>query len=1143
MKFFYPQIHSGEMNSRLVSPNELGTLLKKFKIFNAITNACNSGKAGIDPSLSFTGGLIKEGVHNAAAMAFAVSNTAATIFIETFYLSYFFQGESFQNSVSLARNELASTTRRPARFTPSVELFDYFLPVSFSSIHAREYDPPQMVQRTDPGMWHNLATALWEMVPRERGNELGEPNLVGREDELAALEGHFIPLYENENNRTNIILIYGMLGTGKSTFAEHVCWWWHNTGMADDFVYVRINPRVFGSPMSTIMTTLQRKLSVNSAREVINKLRDERVVILLDDLNHLTQWSTLVEDPSHQQLKDFLSEVYGGKSIIILTSTSRETWLMEPYRPFEFELKGLSDMDCCFAIMNSVMDQSGIQDMNSKDYRFLEKIASLVSGNPSALRAICWKVNASHPNALNDHYTTLRRGIPSEMVKRWSSHMGGFTISLSGLKVKRFLEGCFGSPPDDGFLFLSLANHAGRVHSSWIRFIASVSANLWPESETNLSMENWVDIFHTMTNQLEEIGLLAIREEDPEYLTINPLFTYMIRMNIQNGKLGSPELAAMLRTLSNNFHLSRDTSDSMNTGEALAEWRDMGRLLEQGYVDRLNIFDDLLDKEVDEDANIMSTLDDFMTSNEIAEQLLEQLSLGDLNEERPREQPESSPEPNLSTFNHERVLFHILQEFMMQNLTSTTQPLIDETIEMCEKYLNRLHLDISTEKKNINLSLNLCAPAVTAAAWLAQYYFGPDLHKAQQYINLSMLVCDAAITGRPVRQNIMYYIFRLQLLLQKAGVAMLRGDMSEAEASNREVVGFTLSDEDKEGIEDFIDPFLASSKVIAYHGLYNIALLSKTIQEAEPERKVVQNALRHLASNIGRPEDGDENASSNETRNSDISNLFRGIMNIWNMDGISESMGDEASVTRCFQSPVETYFTYHGLLCAEANVSELPPSPNPKEILQDYLEGAIHKRDYVAAHVYHSQLIEAYIGSDDWRAAYNQLVQLKEMLSQHPPALFQFDWLPPSEGMMRDMRDGVLYLFGADLASSHGIFLSIIRSPTRCHSEFLRRCIETGPKLRHAISILRAVRVSDDEINQLSIVFNNENDGFKEWLLQLGTQEKELSPYAETDESLLEVILLGLYAYHYLGGISGSALRQAIRLLIEGCRKLSLELD
>jgi hypothetical protein len=1063
-------------------------------------------------------------------MTFAVSITAATIFIETFYMSFFCHEETFANSVFLARKNLALKPRRPARFNTEVDLCDYFVPVVFSSTDATEDTSPRMARKAPPGILDSLAMTLWEMIPRERVNELGEPGLLGREDELAELEREFLPLYRHTDSPTNILLIHGMLGIGKSTFAEHVCWWWQNTGIADDFILVRINPGIINSPTSTTMKRLQRRLSADSVDQVVEILQTRKLVVLLDDLNHLTQWSPLTEDPSHQELKTFLMRVHGGKSIIALTSTStEEEWIPKPFHTFK--LNGLKDINTCLAIMTSVMDKTNIRDIGSQGYRSLEKIANLVSRNPAALRAVCWDINASGPSALENHYVALRRGVTNNMVRTWSSNMGGYTISQSAFKVKRFLEGCFGAPPDHGLLFLSLAMHAGRVHHDWIAAMARLAKDLWSESE-NSTAENWLETFHTITRQLQkEIGLLDVSKEDPGYYQINPLFTYMARIKIQAGGLGPQELVHVVESFSNTFHAHQCFSTLMDTNPlGRGGSAELVKAVEAGYFEHLNTFDVLLGEGVDRDATILPTLDDIVASKASMERLFGRLALDNLNDEETSATMQEFQSLVEQHFSNESALFYILQAFMMQSTTSARQPLTEETIRMCESYLERLGLDVSTGLQHQSLSQNLCGPVVTIISWLAQYWFATDLHKAQRYAEFGILVCNIGTTCEVGKQKMMYQIFTSQLLQLKAAIATCFGDEKTAKALNETTKELEFSDEEKQGAEDIVNPLLASLRVNASHALYNIALLSKTIREAEPEHRAALEALAKLAELVGYPDNRLDNSEDVE-----FTDLSRGIMRMWDMYGVSKSLGAKSS--RIFYARNADEFALS--LRQSFSGEEL------KQNLQSSLEKAIHTQDYRAAEIYHEELVECYWEKDDWRAACNQLISLEEMRSQRTPAVLQgiqVACLTPTERMMRDLRNGVIYLFGARLISSYQSFSKVVTRREDCHFAFNEEEVNTQEQVSLARRLIRNEQSSDGDIDQLCVTFGDGvSDKFKDRLLKLGVLDNR--QYNNTVEDILETVLLGLDVYQHFGGLSAERMRQAVGLLVEGCSILGLGVE
>ncbi|HEV3039583.1 MAG TPA: tetratricopeptide repeat protein [Candidatus Angelobacter sp.] len=449
-----------------ITAEKLSTLLQECAVPGVVLNACQS--AMIDPSgkqkdsfSSVATALLRSGMREVVAMAYSLYVSGAKVFLPAFYGRLFEKG-SMAQAVRAGRQQMYKDDQRICA-RGEFPLQDWLLPVLY------QQSPLSFPFATAAAKLESRPSKLPEELRRDK-NPYG---FIGRDSALLEMERAL-------RRPPAGILIQGLGGVGKTTLARGLLQWMDQTGglkhepwwfsfqeiRSAEFVFNRIGEALFGGNFSALNVKLEEKVA-----KTAEVLRDEPQLIVWDNFESASGIpgsgiEPNLRDSDRKLLAQFLDDLRGGATKVIITSRSPEDWL-GPARRFHLPLGGLDReerWEYCQAILR---DLGKTINRNDKD---IVDLMDLLGGHPLAMRAILPRLEklsaAQVLAALRSNLDSLKLDEAEEGQKSLYATLAFVEQSLA--EELRPLLGLLGM--HEGFLDANyLEVMAKRVDAKWSR--------------------------------------------------------------------------------------------------------------------------------------------------------------------------------------------------------------------------------------------------------------------------------------------------------------------------------------------------------------------------------------------------------------------------------------------------------------------------------------------------------------------------------------------------------------------------------------------------------------------------------------------------------------------------------------------------
>ena len=364
-------------------PSEtLSATLHEFRIPMVVLNACQSATIDENAESAFASvaaSLVRAGIRSVVAMAWSLYVSGAQQFLPAFYRRLLETGNLAEPTRAGRAAMLAHPGRVCARGT--YPLKDWLVPV----VYQQQPADLSFVTETKPEQDDQATAAL----PEEATDKDNPYGFIGRDSAILALERALL-------RNPPAILIHGLGGVGKTTLARGFLQWLRQTeGLGAgclwftfndihtaEYVLNGIGTAIFGSEFTTLGTD-QKLAALGKA------LRENRLILVWDNFesasgNEAGGIDPLLRPDDLQLLRRFLQAIQGGRSKVLITSRSEETWLPAPLR-YKLPLGGLtgeSRWEFCTAILRNLGIGTNRADPD------LAALMDTLDGHPLLMRAV-----------------------------------------------------------------------------------------------------------------------------------------------------------------------------------------------------------------------------------------------------------------------------------------------------------------------------------------------------------------------------------------------------------------------------------------------------------------------------------------------------------------------------------------------------------------------------------------------------------------------------------------------------------------------------------------------------------------------------------------------------------------------------------
>ncbi|UNU24663.1 tetratricopeptide repeat protein [Microcoleus vaginatus] len=507
-------------NPEIVTATEIAQYLTDCRVPIFILNACKSGQAGEEAFSSVAGQLVKLGAKGVVAMAYSVYAAGAKHFMARLY-GELVRGQDIASAVAAGRKSMSIDKQRPSP-KGLLPLQDWLVPVLYQQEPCRPFRP----KAATPSFADLMGESDTEATLAVDLPDVSAYGFIGRDYDILCLERAF--------RQNHVVLLQGMGGVGKTELAGGFARWLGDTQGRTGGVFFTSFER--GAGLSQVVNQIGRalggekfsSLSPERQQEVVRKYLQTNPCLLIWDnfepVNGFPQGNQpLLPAAERDSLKQFLKELRGGQSWVLITSRREENWLDCGYALRE--LKGLVKPDA-EELAARILLEAGV-DRAKLPGEYLE-LLKLLGGHPLSLRVVLRHLKTQTPVQLIE---ALRRGLDTFKGAEEEGREKSLTVSLD-YSFANLSERARQHLP-----FLGL--FCDRVDAHWLDYF---SAN--PDDEfgqayqavfgENLQKSDWIGLL----NEATAAGILEYLENS--IYKIHPALPWYLRQKLD--QMGSQEV-------------------------------------------------------------------------------------------------------------------------------------------------------------------------------------------------------------------------------------------------------------------------------------------------------------------------------------------------------------------------------------------------------------------------------------------------------------------------------------------------------------------------------------------------------------------------------------------------------------------------
>ena len=412
-----------------VDTRKLAQLLAEYNIPFMVLNACQSGMIdgqAQDLFASVAAGLLKAGVRSVVAMGYSLYVSGAKEFVPAFYERLFSTGK-VSEAVRAGRGKMLRQSARDC-IVGKLPLQDWVVPVLYQQMSSESAVLPKL--RPAEGSSEEASP-----LPEDARVD-GDYGFIGRGRDIQRLERALL------RQPQAAILIHGQAGVGKTSLARGFLRWLSQTGGLRGEVFwfnfqeIHSAEYVINQLLDKLVGTSAMARPAEEKQKLLTRLlRDKPCLLVWDNFESASgiegaeiQPQLSAED--RDILARLLRELRKGKTKVLLTSRSKESWL--PVQScYPIPLGGLIGEDL-WEYCNAVVRDLGLTlDRNNKTYAaILDKLC----GNPLAIRSILLRLRSCSARQLLANLESNFEGMEGDESTR--RLQAAYTVFGSGLSAR-----------------------------------------------------------------------------------------------------------------------------------------------------------------------------------------------------------------------------------------------------------------------------------------------------------------------------------------------------------------------------------------------------------------------------------------------------------------------------------------------------------------------------------------------------------------------------------------------------------------------------------------------------------------------------------------------------------------------------------
>ncbi|TRT93908.1 MAG: tetratricopeptide repeat protein [Microcystis aeruginosa Ma_OC_LR_19540900_S633] len=501
-----------------VEATELANLLTGKNIPICILNACQSAKQISQESedyreTSLGSRLMTAGMQAVVAMGYSVTVSAAKLMMKPIY-QQLLNGKDLTEAMRKGRLELFNNKQRRAYYNTIIDLEDWLLPVIYCrgkiNLNLRPFTPEEEEK-------------YWEHIGNQYVFPLPEYGFVGRDLEILKMEKALL--------KHNILLLKGMGGTGKTTLLNYLREWWQKTNWATHIFYFgydkkawtleqivyEIGQGIYNRFEQGSFQAMNLKARV---RKLEQKLRSEAYILILDNLESVTGQPLAIQNTlpenEREEIAEFLKNLVGGKTKVILGSRSEETWLQRrTFKENIYHLQGL-DQESRTELAERILERQAKSRKNAiKKDDYFKRLMKLLAGYPLAMEVVL---------------ANLKRQSPEEI---WQGLQLAELADVGDENKTNNIIKCV------EYSHSNLSEEAQKLLLCLAPFSGFIPRDVIPEYSQQLQQLEPLqgyqfDQFDAAIEEAIHWGLLSpMSEEMPSFLTIQPIFPYFLKTKLK----------------------------------------------------------------------------------------------------------------------------------------------------------------------------------------------------------------------------------------------------------------------------------------------------------------------------------------------------------------------------------------------------------------------------------------------------------------------------------------------------------------------------------------------------------------------------------------------------------------------------------